>query len=125
MKLKGVNRHDFDGDTGWTVSRERYEEDIRIMKRHNINAVRTSHYPDGEYFYELCDRYGLYVMDECNLETHGVRSSIPGDREEFRPVLEERLERMIVRDRNHPCVIIWSLGNEAGKGKFQVDVQRL
>ena len=117
VKLKGVNRHDFDGDTGWTVSRERYEEDIRIMKRHNINAVRTSHYPDGEYFYELCDRYGLYVMDECNLETHGVRSSIPGDREEFRPVLEERLERMIVRDRNHPCVIIWSLGNEAGKGE--------
>ena len=117
VKLKGVNRHDFDGDTGWTVARERYEEDIRIMKRHNINAVRTSHYPDGEYFYELCDRYGLYVMDECNLETHGVRSSIPGDREEFRPVLEERLERMIVRDRNHPCVIIWSLGNEAGKGE--------
>lgn len=117
VKLKGVNRHDFDGDTGWAVSPERYEEDIRIMKQHNINAVRTSHYPDGEYFYELCDRYGLYVMDECNLETHGVRDTIPGNREEFRPVLEERLERMIVRDRNHPCVIIWSLGNEAGKGE--------
>lgn len=117
VKLKGVNRHDFDGDTGWAIAPERYEEDVRIMKRHHINAVRTSHYPDGAYFYELCDRYGLYVMDECNLETHGVRSVLPGDNEEFRPVLQDRLERMIVRDRNHPCVILWSLGNEAGKGE--------
>lgn len=117
VKLKGVNRHDFDGDTGWAIAPERYEEDVRIMKRHHINAVRTSHYPDGAYFYELCDRYGLYVMDECNLETHGVRSVLPGDKEEFRPVLQDRLERMIVRDRNHPCVILWSLGNEAGKGE--------
>lgn len=117
VKLKGVNRHEFDPDYGWAVPKERYVEDIRIMKQNNINAVRTSHYPDAEYFYRLCNEYGLYVIDECNLETHGVRDYFPKDRGDMRPVLEERLERMLIRDRNHPCIVMWSLGNEAGQGK--------
>ena len=71
--LKGVNRHDFDPDHGWAVPRERYYEDLNLMKQANINAIRTSHYPDDPFFYELCDEYGFYVMDECDMETHGVR----------------------------------------------------
>ncbi len=116
--LKGVNRHDFDPDYGWVVSKERYHQDIKILKQHNINAVRTSHYPVNPYFYELCDQHGLYVMDEADLETHGVRKKgIPGDKKEWRKAVIDRMKRMVMRDKNHPCIIIWSLGNEAGYGK--------
>lgn len=117
VKLKGVNRHDFHCDSGWAVPKESYLQDILLLKQNNINAVRTSHYPNDPYFYELCDRYGLYVMDECDLETHGIRDFFPKDKLQLVPPMIDRLKRMMLRDRSHPCVIIWSLGNEAGEGK--------
>lgn len=117
LKLKGINRHEFYGRTGWAVPFEVMEQDVIQMKRLNINAVRTSHYPNHPYFYELCTKYGLYVMDECNLETHGIREFFPKDRMEILPNLLDRLDRMILKDRNYPCVIMWSLGNEAGSGE--------
>ena len=115
VKLYGVNRHDHDQYAGKTVSREQMEEDVRLMKRLNINSVRTSHYPNDPYFYELCDRYGLYVIDEANIETHGKGGLLPNDPQWITPFLE-RVSRMVIRDRNHPSVIMWSLGNESGCG---------
>ena len=115
VKLCGVNRHDHDQYSGKTVSRESMEEDVRLMKRLNINSVRTSHYPNDPYFYELCDRYGLYVVDEANIETHGKGGLLSNDPQWITPFLE-RVSRMVIRDRNHPSVIMWSLGNESGCG---------
>lgn len=115
VKLCGVNRHDHDPRTGKTVTRASMEEDVRLMKRLNINSVRTSHYPNDPYFYELCDRYGLYVIDEANIESHGSGGQLANDPAWITPFLE-RVSRMVVRDRNHPSVIIWSLGNESGCG---------
>lgn len=116
--LKGVNRHDFDPDYGWAVPRERYYEDLNLMKQANINAIRTSHYPDDPFFYELCDEYGFYVMDECDVETHGVRrKGVPGSNPMWTQAVVDRARRMVIRDRNHACVCIWSLGNEAGDGE--------
>lgn len=116
--LKGVNRHDFDPDHGWAVPRERYYEDLGLMKRANINAIRTSHYPDDPFFYDLCDEYGFYVMDECDMETHGVRrKNVPGSNPMWTQAVVDRARRMVIRDRNHACVCIWSLGNEAGDGE--------
>ncbi|MDR2524579.1 MAG: DUF4981 domain-containing protein [Oscillospiraceae bacterium] len=115
--LKGVNRHDFDPDHGWAVPRERYYEDLYLMKRANINAIRTSHYPDDPFFYELCDELGFYVMDEADVESHGVRrKNCPGDHPQWRSAVVDRTERMVLRDRSHACVCFWSLGNEAGRG---------
>ena len=115
VKLCGVNRHDHDQYGGKTVSRESMEEDVRLMKRLNINSVRTSHYPNDPYFYELCDRYGLYVIDEANIESHGSGGKLSNDPEWAVPFLE-RVSRMVVRDRNHPSIVMWSLGNESGCG---------
>ncbi len=116
--IKGVNRHDFDPDNGWAVPLERYYQDLHLMKQANINAIRTSHYPDAEIFYELCDELGFYVMDEADVETHGVRrKNCPGDNPEFKEAVEDRAERMVLRDRSHACVCFWSLGNEAGDGE--------
>lgn len=116
--LKGVNRHDFDPDHGWAVPHERYYEDLNLMKQANINAIRTSHYPDDPFFYELCDEYGFYVMDECDMETHGVRrKDVPGSNPMWTQAVVDRARRMVIRDRNHACVCIWSLGNEAGDGE--------
>lgn len=115
--LKGVNRHEFDPDYGWNVPRERYYQDLYLMKRANINAIRTSHYPNHPFFYDLCDELGFYVMDECDLESHGVRrKNVPGSNPKWRDAVIDRLVRMVVRDRSHACVCIWSLGNEAGDG---------
>lgn len=114
VKLKGVNRHEHEAATAHTVSREAMLRDVRLMKQHNINAVRTSHYPNDPYFYHLCDQYGLYVMDECNLESHGKRA-ISG-MAEWVPTQMNRITRMAERDKNFPCIVIWSLGNESGKG---------
>lgn len=115
--IKGVNRHDFDPDNGWAVPLERYYQDLHLMKRANINAIRTSHYPNAEIFYELCDELGFYVMDEADVESHGVRrKNCPGDNPEFKQAVEDRAERMVLRDRSHACVCFWSLGNEAGDG---------
>ena len=117
LKLRGMNYHAFTPEDGYYVPREVYEQDLRTMKQFNINAIRTSHYPQDDYFYTLCDRYGIYVMDECNVETHGVRSKgVPGDDPRWTPHVVDRMERMVLRDRNHPCVVIWSLGNESDIG---------
>ncbi len=116
IKLLGVNRHDWDPDGGHTVPYERLRQDVLLMKRHNINAVRTSHYPDDERFYDLCDEFGLYVLDEANVETHGARRQMRGEIE-WQPAMVSRVERMVLRDRNHPCVILWSLGNESSSDR--------
>ncbi len=117
LKIKGVNRHDFDPDNGWAVPRERLVQDLTLMKRAHINAIRTSHYPDDPYFYDLCDEMGFYVMDECDVESHGVRrKGVPGSNPVWTQAVVDRAERMVLRDRNHACVTFWSLGNEAGDG---------
>ncbi len=118
LMIRGVNRHDFDPDHGWAVPRERYIQDLDLMKQANINAIRTSHYPDDPYFYELCNRYGFYVMDECDLESHGVRrKGVPGSNPMWTGMAVDKMERMVLRDRNNPCIFMWSLGNEAGDGE--------
>lgn len=117
MMIRGVNRHDFDPDHGWAVPEERYTQDLDIMKQCNINSIRTSHYPDDPYFYEMCNKYGFYVMDECELESHGVRrKGVPGSNPMWTEAVVDRMERMVLRDRNNPCIFMWSLGNEAGDG---------
>ena len=118
VKLRGVNRHDHHPLTGRYVDNATYEEDIRLMKQANINFLRTSHYPDREYLYELCDRWGLYVMDEANQESHGYgyANEEMGHDAAWRDAHVDRAESLVKRDFNHPCVILWSLGNEGGVG---------
>lgn len=116
--IKGVNRHEHEPDTGHTVSREMMIKDIELMKQHNVNTVRTSHYPNVPEWYDLCDEYGLYVIDEANIESHGMgygRESLAKD-PSWKEAHLARVRAMLERDKNHPCVIIWSLGNEAGDG---------
>ncbi len=117
--FKGVNRHEMDPVSGQVLSRRRMEEDIRFMKQLNINAVRTAHYPNDPYWYDLCDRYGIYVLDEANIESHGMGyhlASTLGNRPSWKEAHLARVQRMVERDKNHPSVISWSLGNEAGNG---------
>ena len=124
MKFRGVNRHDSHPFKGYAVSFEDMENDVRLMKEYNVNAVRTSHYPNDPQFLELCDRYGLYVIDEADIESHGAGyaaerwedSHYFAVREEWLPLMRDRMERMVRRDRNHPCITMWSLGNESGYG---------
>ena len=118
VKLKGVNRHDHHPITGRYVDDATYEEDIRLMKQANVNFLRTSHYPDREYIYELCDKWGIYVMDEANHETHGYgyANDVMGEDLSFQQAHVDRAESLVKRDFNHPCVILWSLGNEGGVG---------
>jgi len=116
--LKGVNRHEHDPVTGHVVSWESMLQDITMMKQNNINTVRTSHYPDDPYWYLLCDKYGIYVIDEANIESHGMGY---GDKSlaknlKWKDAHLDRVQRMVERDKNHPSVIIWSMGNEAGDG---------
>lgn len=116
--MKGVNRHEHDPTTGHYVSRESMLEDIRLMKQLNINTVRTSHYPDHSFWYSLCDKYGLYVIDEANVESHGMGygpESLAKD-PSWMTAHVDRAKNVYGRDKNHPSVIIWSLGNEAGNG---------
>jgi len=124
--FNGVNRHEF-GLQGRVMTREQTEADLRIMKAANINAVRTSHYPNNSFFYELCDRYGLMVIDEMNLESHGlwdrirwqgigVEDAVPGDKPEWLPALLDRAANMLERDKNHPSIVMWSCGNESFGG---------
>lgn len=121
--LKGTNRHEFSCDTGRVISKELMIKDIEIMKQHNINAVRTSHYPNHPLWYDLCDEYGLYVIDENNLESHGTRFMgeitplMPDGMEMWTPSCMDRIESLYERDKNHPSVIIWSLGNECSGGE--------
>lgn len=117
--LKGVNRHEHDEFEGHVVSKESMLTDVKLMKENNINAVRTSHYPNDPYWYELCDKYGLYVIDEANIESHGMGydpDKTLGNDIRFLNSHLDRTIRMVERDKNHPSIIIWSLGNEAGDG---------
>ena len=125
LMIRGVNRHDFDADHGWAVPKERYTQDLDIMKQANINAIRTSHYPDDPYFYEMCNNYGFYVMDECEVESHGVRrKGVPGSNPMWTHAVTDRMERMVLRDRNNPCIFMWSLGNEAGDGSNFAEMKK-
>ena len=118
VKLRGVNRHDHHPVTGRYVDDATYEQDIRLMKQANINFLRTSHYPDREYLYELCDRWGIYVMDEANQESHGYgyANKVMGEDPDWKDAHVDRAVSLVQRDKNHPCVILWSLGNEGGVG---------
>ena len=126
VKFKGVNRHDSDPVTGPAVDRDHMIRDLKIMKQHNVNSIRTSHYPNAPEFLQLCDRYGFYVIAEADLETHGVVSLGGGYAESsynliaadprFGGVILDRVQRSVLRDINRPCVLIWSMGNESGMG---------
>ncbi|HEY5344787.1 MAG TPA: glycoside hydrolase family 2 TIM barrel-domain containing protein [Verrucomicrobiae bacterium] len=115
IRLRGVNRHEIDPDTGHALTTERMIQDITLMKQANINAVRTCHYPDAPRWYDLCDRFGLYVLDEANICTHGTRGFLAND-PSWTGAFLDRAQRMAERDKNHPSVIIWSMGNESGYG---------
>jgi beta-galactosidase len=115
IHLRGVNRQEFDPDQGHVMSEERMVQDIVLMKKANINAVRCSHYPNNPRWYDLCDRYGLYLMDEANIEEHGLRGTLASD-PSWQAAFLDRAVRMAERDKNHPSVIFWSMGNEAGYG---------
>ncbi len=131
--FRGVNRHEFDWENGRALSKEVMLQDVLHMKKNNINAVRTSHYPNHPYFYELCDQYGLYVIDETNLETHGTWQIpvpedklyiLPKDREEWKQAVLSRGKAMLERDKNHASIIMWSCGNESNGGTVLRDLTR-
>jgi len=124
--VHGVNRHEHDPVKGHVPNKEQMLRDVQLMKQHNINAVRTSHYPNDVYWYKLCDKYGLYLVDEANIETHGMGASLQGWFDSTKhpaylplwaPEYFDRMKRLVERDKNHPSVIIWSMGNETGNGK--------
>jgi beta-galactosidase len=123
--VKGTNRHEHDDINGHVPSRELMIRDIQLMKQFNINAVRTSHYPNDPLWYKLCDQYGLYVVDEANIESHGMgcmpwipdTTRHPAYLSQWAPAHLDRIERLVERDKNHPSVILWSMGNECGNGK--------
>lgn len=134
--FKGVNRHEFSAVTGRHVSKEEMLLDVQTMKRNNINAIRTSHYPNDSYLYQLCDEYGLYVIDEANMESHGtwdayesgqlpIEDIVPGDRPEWLAPMLDRVNSVFQRDKNHPCVLIWSCGNESFGGKNIFEMSQL
>ena len=114
--IKGVNRHEHDDRTGKTVSRQRMLQDIYLLKQFNFNAVRTAHYPNDPLWYDLCDEYGIYIVDEANIENHDNYASLCRD-PRWAQSYFERGTRMVLRDKNHPCIIMWSLGNESGYGE--------
>lgn len=120
IKLKGVNRHETHPKSGYVVTREDMERDIILMKKNNVNALRASHYPCDPYLYDLCDVHGLYVMDEANMESHGIsyrKNILPGNDHRWLTAALDRVSAMVHSDKNHPSVIIWSLGNEIGFGE--------
>jgi len=118
VTIRGVNRHEHDPRTGHVVSKERMQQDILLMKANNINTIRTSHYPNDPEFYNLCDYYGMYVIDEANAESHaqGYGETSLAKRADFKDATVARTRNMYERDKNHPCIITWSLGNESGNG---------
>ena len=115
VRLRGVNRHEMDPETGHVMTQERMLQDIKLLKQCNINAIRTCHYPNDPRWYELCDQYGIYVMDETDLEEHGLRGTLASD-PTWAAAFIDRTQRLVMRDRNHACVVFWSLGNESGWG---------
>ncbi|KFL15402.1 beta-galactosidase [Geobacillus stearothermophilus] len=129
--FKGVNRHEFHCRRGRAITKEDMIWDIKTLKHHNINAVRTSHYPNQSYWYELCDEYGIYVIDEMNLETHGTWQkmgrvdptwNVPGNNREWQDIVMDRAISMFERDKNHPSILIWSCGNESYAGEVLLNV---
>ncbi|WP_282056712.1 glycoside hydrolase family 2 TIM barrel-domain containing protein [Maribacter luteus] len=121
--FKGVNRHEHDPKSGHVISKEVMLKDIQLMKQFNINAVRTSHYPADPYWYKLCDKYGLYVIDEANIEAHGygwIVNEVARDPRYYNAITD-RIQRLFNRDKNNPSVILWSMGNETGTGKPFID----
>ncbi len=116
--IKGVNRHDHSDTEGKVVSEELMRKDLEVMKAFNVNAIRTSHYPNDPKFYDLCDEYGFYVVDEANIEAHDFHNQICQDKRYLNAFVERGM-RMVMRDKNHPCIIMWSLGNESGYGPNQ------
>lgn len=124
--FKGADRHEFDAKRGRAITRQDMIDDVMFCKRHNINAIRTSHYPNQDYWYELCDEYGIYLIDETNLETHGSwclpgdvlteETAVPGSKPQWEGACVDRVDSMMRRDYNHPSVLIWSLGNESYVG---------
>ncbi|NBB20034.1 DUF4981 domain-containing protein [Runella sp. CRIBMP] len=128
VMFKGVNRHEFDPNTGRTISRESMIKDILLMKQHNINAVRTSHYPNDPLWYDLCDEYGLYVIDEANIESHELwqqKGIVLANNPDWKEAFIARGKAMVERDKNHPSIIIWSLGNESGMGSNFQDMAQI
>ena len=134
--FKGANRHDFCAETGRAITPEKIRRDLLTMKRHNINAIRTSHYPNHSALYALCDELGLYVMDENNMESHGAWDpvaqrkkpldyALPGDRTDWQDMLLDRVNSTYQRDKNHPCVLIWSCGNESFGGSVIFEMSQL
>ncbi|MFR7934977.1 MAG: glycoside hydrolase family 2 TIM barrel-domain containing protein [Clostridium perfringens] len=117
IMFKGVNRHETDPNDGRAISIDSMIKDIEMMKSNNINSVRTSHYPNNTAFLELCDEYGLYLVGEANIESHGVRNYLPGNMPEWYGASLDRVKNMVARDKNHASIVIWSLGNEAGGGE--------
>ena len=127
IRIKGTDMHEHDPITGHTIDEALMLKDIRLMKMHNINAVRTSHYPEPERFYDLWDKYGLYIIDEADIESHGIgydKDKTLANLPEWKAQHMLRTKRLVERDKNHPCVIIWSLGNEAGDGQNFVDTYK-
>ena len=134
--FKGVDRHEFSSRRGRVPNHDELLRDIVTMKRNNINAIRTSHYPNDSALYALCDEYGLYLIDECNMETHGmwdmvgrgvwpIEKALPGDRQEWKDLLLDRVNSMYQRDKNHPAILIWSCGNESFGGKDIYEMSQL
>ncbi len=133
VKLKGVNRHDSHPSLGQTIPLNHMIRDLKLMKRHNVNTIRTSHYPNDTRFLDLCDEYGFYVIDEADLECHGIGSGDSAREGEFhrltndpawKDAFVDRAVRMVERDKNHACVIIWSMGNESGYGPNHIAMQK-
>ncbi|WP_406180012.1 glycoside hydrolase family 2 TIM barrel-domain containing protein [Streptomyces canus] len=123
VSLRGTNRHEMHPDRGTALTRADLVKDITIIKRMNINSVRTSHYPNNPLWLELADEYGLYLVDETNLETHGIRDEYPGNHPDWSAACVARAQNMVHRDKNHASVVIWSLGNEAGGGSTFVNMR--
>ncbi|MBO4459006.1 MAG: DUF4981 domain-containing protein [Butyrivibrio sp.] len=134
--FRGVNRHEFSSTSGRVITKDIIVTDLVNMKRNNINAIRTSHYPNTTEFYRLCDEYGLYVIDETNLETHGtwdtirfglndIEYAVPGNRPEYQELVLDRANNMYQRDKNHACIVIWSLGNESFGGKDMFEMHEM
>lgn len=119
LKVRGVNRHEFSPDQGWAISKDEMIRDLELMKQAHVNFVRNAHYPNDPRWYELCSQYGMMVMDEANVESHGLsyhKRVLPGDKPEWEAACTDRMKRMVIRSRQFPCVTIWSFGNEAGYG---------
>ena len=128
FKIRGVNRHEFSPDQGWVISKEEMIKDLELMKQGNVNFIRNSHYPNDPRWYELCNQYGIMIMDEPNIESHGLsylRKVLPADLPEWSKACIDRMRRMVIRDRQYPCVTMWSLGNEAGYGNAFVEMRKI